>query len=238
MPNPWFRFKQFTICQDKCAMKIGTDAILLGAWSNCSTAKTILDIGTGTGVLALMMAQKCNAEIYAIDIEEQAIIQAKENSNNSPWNNRVQFFCTSIQNFKSTIKKFDLIITNPPFFQNSLQAPEKARTHARHNITLTPEDIFESTLKLLSKEGKLAIVWPMEQGEIFIELALTKNLYCQRKLLVKPNPSKKNHRILLEFGFEKTKQISEELTIETDTRHHYTDAYKELTKDFYLHFKY
>jgi len=238
MPNTSFRFKQFAIEQEKCAMKIGTDAILLGAWTNCSDSKTILDIGTGTGVLALMMAQKCKADIYAIDIEEQAIIQAKENIQNSPWKNRIHTFCTSLQNFKSPIKNFDLIITNPPFFQNSLLAPEKARTHARHNLTLTPEDIIDKAQKFLSENGKLCIIWPIEQGVSFIEMAKTKNLFCQRKLSAKPNPYKEFHRVLLEFGFEKTEQISEELIIETGIRHHYTDAYKELTKDFYLHFKY
>lgn len=238
MPNTWFQFKQFTVKQDKCAMKIGTDAIILGAWTNCSDSKSILDIGTGTGVIALIMAQKSEANVYAIDIEEQAIIQAKENIQNSPWRNRIHAYCTSIQNFKSPIEKFDLIVINPPYFQNSLQTPEKVRTYARHNITLTPKDIIETSKMLLSKNGRLSIIWPFEQGEYFIEMALSTNLFCQRKLFIKPNPSKTFHRIILEFGFEKTIQISEELIIETGTRHHYTEAYKELTKDFYLEFKY
>ena len=238
MPNTCFNLKQFAVEQDKCAMKIGTDAILLGAWTNCSDVKIILDIGTGTGILALMMAQKCEAKIYAIDIEEQAIIQAKENILNSLWNNRIHAFHSSIQDFEAPINKFDLIVINPPFFQNSLQAPDNARTHARHNKSLTPEDIITVSHKLLSDNGRLSIIWPFEQGESFIEMALTRNLFCRRKLLVKPNPTKMFHRILLEFGFENTKTVSEELIIETGARHHYTDDYKELTKDYYLHFKY
>lgn len=238
MSNSLFHFKQFTVKQDKCAMKIGTDAILLGAWTNCAEAKIILDIGTGTGILALMMAQKCNADIVAIDVEENAIIQAEENIQNSPWKNRIHLFCNSIQNFKVYDKKFDLIIINPPFFQNSLQSPEKARTNARHNLTLSPEEIIETAQKLLAENGRLTIIWPIKQGETFIEIASEKKLFCQRKLLTKPNPGKPFHRMLLEFGSKNKETIIEELTIETGIRHHYTDAYKELTKDFYLQFKY
>ena len=238
MPNSWFQFKQFKVEQEKCAMKIGTDSILLGAWVNCYNYTNALDIGTGTGILALMTAQKCNAEINAIDIDEQSIIQAQENINNSNWNNRIKLFNTSLQEFNYPTEKFDFIILNPPFFQNSLKTPIESRTIARHTDTLNHLDILTFCKKQLSINGKLAIIYPIEQGNNFIKLLAENGLFCNRLCKVKPNPIKPPHRLLMEFSFQKQNTIESEITIETGVRHHYTDEYKELTKDFYMKFKY
>ena len=129
MPNDYFKFKQFTIHQDKCAMKVGTDGVLLGAWAECANAKGILDIGTGTGLIALMIAQRSNAKIDAVEIDETASKQAKENIKKSLWNDRIEILNISFQDFsKSTNEKYDLIVSNPPYFQNSLYAPDEKRT--------------------------------------------------------------------------------------------------------------
>lgn len=238
MPNSWFRFKEFTIHQDKCAMKVGTDSILLGAWANCYNTKNILDIGTGTGILSLIMAQRCNAEITGIDINQESTLQAVENINNSPWKNRIRIVHSSIQNFNPPSEKFDLIISNPPFFQNSLKAPDKQRAGSRHNETLNPEDLIIAAKKLLTENGNLSVIWPVEQGQKFIEKILNVKLYCNRMTKVKPNPQKNTHRLLLEFSSHNNGLEESELIIENSTRHHYTEEYKKLTRDFYLHFKY
>ncbi|MBI5539893.1 MAG: methyltransferase [Bacteroidia bacterium] len=238
MPNNWFQFKQFKVEQDQCAMKIGTDSILLGAWANCLESRFALDIGTGTGILALMIAQKSIAEIIAIDIDEKTIIQAQENITNSSWNNRIKLLNTSLQEFKSPIEKYDFIISNPPFFQNSLKAPDESRTIARHSDKLSHEDIIGFCIKHLSDVGILAIIFPVEQGKYFLKLAIENQLFCKRLCEVKPNTSKQAHRLLMEFSLNKQSTEYSEIIIETGTRHHYTEEYKELTKDFYLHFKY
>lgn len=236
MPNSWFRFKQFTINQDKCAMKVGTDSILLGAWANIKNRKNILDIGTGTGILSLMAAQRCDAKIIGIEIDKYAVLQAKENINNSPWKNKINIIHTSLQDFNPPVEKFDMIISNPPFFQDSLKSPEKSRTHARHNETLKPGEIINFTLKHLSEKGLLAIIWPVEQGNKFIHMASEKNLFCQRITYVKPNPSKLPHRSVMELGLNNTNLLTNEIIIENGTRHHYTKEYKKLTEDYYLNF--
>lgn len=237
-PNNWFRFKQFTINQDNCAMKIGTDSILLGAWAYCYNTKNILDIGTGTGILALMMAQKGNENIFAIDIDENAVEQAKENVNNSKWESQIKVLHSTLQEFKLPVEKFEFIITNPPYFLNSLKSPLENRTIARHTSSLSYKEIIVFCKNNLSKNGKLAIILPVVEGNEFIKLALEIGFYCIRKCFVKPNPAKKPHRLLLEFSFIKQITPESEIVIENGTRHHYTDEYKQLTGEFYLSFKY
>ena len=219
-------------------MKIGTDSILLGAWVNCFNSKNILDIGTGTGILALILAQKNNENIFAIDIDENAVNQARENVKNSPWSFKINIIHSSLQEFISPIEKFNFIITNPPFFINHLKSPQLSRTIARHAQTLTQKEIIDFCKNYLSNNGKLAIILPVVEGNEFIKIALEIGFYCIRKCFVKPNPTKKPHRLLLEFSFEKQITQESEIVIENGTRHHYTDEYKKLTEDFYLSFKY
>ena len=236
MPNQWFRFKQFTIYQDRCAMKVGTDSILLGAWANCNNSETILDIGTGTGILSLMMAQRCQAFITGIEIEEESYKQATENIIASPWRERIKIIHQSVQDY-SQRNKFDLIISNPPFFQNSLNAPDMSRTFARHNLTINFEDLINAARRLLNNNGIISLIWPIAEGERFISLAEQNKIYCHRKAFVKPNPEKSPHRILIELGFKKSETIIEEIVIENGKRHSYSEEYIALTNQFYLNMK-
>ncbi|NOQ28027.1 MAG: methyltransferase [Bacteroidales bacterium] len=237
MPNDYFKFKQFTIHQDKCAMKVGTDGVLLGAWADCVNAKSILDVGTGTGLISLMLAQRSSARIEAVEIDEVACIQAKENIKKSLWNDRIEIHNIPFQDFsKSTNEKYDLIVSNPPYFQNSLYAPDEKRTDARHNSNLKLDDLLNGALKLLSEKGKLSIVLPYLEGALFVLKAAENGLYCVRQTKVLPKPDRAPKRLMLEFMKEKMPLVEQELIIELNKRHEYSEAYKNLTKDFYLAF--
>ncbi len=237
MPNNYFKFKQFAVYQDQCAMKVGTDGVLLGAWVDCEKAKSILDIGTGTGLISLMLAQRSSAFIDAVEIDQQACDQAKENVKKSLWKDRIEILHSSFQEYyKSTNKKYDLIVSNPPYFQNSLLAPDKKRTDARHNSNLQLEDLMSGSLKLLNDDGILGVILPYLEGNMFILKASEFGLYCVRQTKVLPNPGKQPKRLLLEFSRNKKPLIEQELIIELNKRHEYSEAYKNLTKDFYLAF--
>ncbi len=237
MPNDYFKFKQFTIYQDKCAMKVGTDGVLLGSWADCENAKSILDIGTGTGLIALMLAQRSNAFIDAVEIDKEACTQAKENVAKSKWKDSIQILNLPFQEFcKSTNAKYDLIVSNPPYFQNSLFAPDKKRTDARHNSNLELEELLDGALELLTDNGALSVILPYLEGNFFILKASEKNLYCTRQTKVLPKPGREPKRLLLEFMKIKKPLVEQEIIIELNKRHEYSDAYKNLTKDFYLAF--
>lgn len=240
MPQNTFAFKQFTIIQDKCAMKVGTDAVLLGAWVKTYGVRKALDIGTGTGVIALMLAQKSGAHIDAIDIDSNAAVEAKDNVNNSPWKERVHVQNISLQDFaKITDEQYDLIVSNPPYFVDSLLSSEANRTAARHTVLLSFEDLIAGVKKMLNKEGKLYVILPVREGEQFIQLAAAHHLHLRRITRVKSTPDKIEKRWMMQFGFQSKSQISDSvLVMEKDpqVRHSYTDEYKELTKEYYLQF--
>lgn len=233
-----FAFKLFTIVQDKCAMKVGTDAVLLGAWAKCNAKSCyILDIGTGTGVIALMMAQKYNvALIDAIDIDHNAYLQAQENVASSNWNNRINVFETSLQQFQTNYK-YNIIISNPPYFINSSKTPHESRTNARHSDLLPYEELVDGVIRLLEDEGCFFVILPQKEGELFIELAESKKLFLNKLTRVKTkHNSPISKRLLMQFGFKRNNFFEDELVIETEERHQYSEEYKELTKDFYLNF--
>jgi len=218
-------------------MKVGTDGVMLGAWANCKNTKNILDIGTGTGLIALMLAQMSNANIDAIEIDEVACRQAKENVDKSPWSDRINIINQSYQDFlKTAHKKYDLIVSNPPYFQNSLFAPNEKRTNARHNSNLELDDIINGAKKILNEEGVLSLILPYMEGNMFILKASEKGLYCIRQTKVLPKPNRDPKRLLLEFMKIKKPLIEQEIIIEINKRHEYSEAYKNLTKDFYLAF--
>ena len=218
-------------------MKVGTDGVLLGAWANCDSIERILDIGTGTGLIALMLAQRSKATIDAIEIDAEASVQAKENVEKSPWSEKISVINQSFQDFiEKSNNKYDLIVTNPPYFQNSLFAPDKKRTDARHNSNLELGDVIMGTKKLLNREGVLSIILPYLEGNMFILKASEEGLYCVRQTKVLPKPNREPKRLLLEFQQIKKPLVEQELIIELNKRHEYSEAYKNLTKNFYLAF--
>ena len=236
MANSYFEFKQFTVQQDQCAMKVGTDGVLLGAWVSVHRENRILDIGTGTGILALMLAQRSSSEIVAVEIEPSACRQAMENISNSPWKSRILAINTSIQEYsEKNNSSFDLIISNPPFFSNSLKTPHLERTLARHNDQLSPEEILSSVRRLLNPDGRFALILPYVESTLFIVDAAMHEFYCTRKTMVKSSAQKKPHRILMEFSRSRRKPEESELVIYDDFGN-YTQGYRELTKEFYLSF--
>jgi tRNA1Val (adenine37-N6)-methyltransferase len=237
MPNPFFVFKQFTINQDKCAMKVGTDAVLLGSWVNPSNAKTILDIGTGTGIIALMLAQRSGARIDAIDIDNNAFIQATENVNACNWKDRIHIHHISLQQFAPSIHhKYDLIVSNPPYFIDSSKASEESRTNARHTDHLPFDDLLKGVLHLLNPSGKFYIILPIKEGEFFREMAENNKLYLTKLTRVFTRADKPEKRLLMRFEFIKRMFSEDSIIIEQDERHSYTAAYRELLKDYYMAF--
>lgn len=218
-------------------MKVGTDGVLLGAWANCEESKNVLDIGTGTGLIALMIAQRSNATIDAIEIDNEASGQALENVEKSPWSERVNILNRSFQDFSESITpKYDLIVTNPPYFQNSLFTPDQKRTDARHNSNLQLEELLVGSKKLLNHHGVLSIILPYLEGNMFILRASEFDLYCVRQTNVLSKPNREPKRLLLEFMQVKKPLVEQEIIIELNKRHEYSEAYKNLTKDFYLSF--
>lgn len=219
-------------------MKVGTDAVLLGAWVNTANAKHILDIGTGTGIIALMLAQRSGGKIDAIDIDENAFIQANENVANSPWKDRISIYKTSLQDFVANQKeyKYDLIVSNPPYFVDSSKANEESRTKARHTDQLPYDALLNGVLNLLSSTGKFYVILPTKESELFKILAEENKLYLTKLTRVITRADKPEKRWLMRFEFTQRSFSESSITIEKDERHSYTDEYKELTKDYYLAF--
>ena len=231
-----FKFKKFSIQQTNAAMKIGTDGILLGAWADVEESKILLDIGTGTGVIALMQAQKNNQTIIdAVEIDTNACIDAKFNFEKSPWGNRITLHKCSLEEFNKNIK-YDTIISNPPFYESSLAANSQSRTVARHTATLHYNHILEHCKSSLSKSGNLCLILPVDQGNSCIIKAQKNGFYLKRKCNVFSKKSKPQHRLLLEFSLINQTPEESNLIIENEKRHDYTEQYKELTKDFYIIF--
>lgn len=234
-----FKFKEFSIHQDKTAMKIGTDAVLLGAWVFLENEiDSILDVGSGTGIIALMLAQRSFAlTIDAVEIDNDAYEQTVTNFENSNWGDRLYCYHSSFQNFADEIAEedetYDLIISNPPFYTDEFESENDARNKARFTTSLSFNELLKGVSKILSKKGKFAVIIPFKEEQGFVELAKENNLFLNRVCHVKGNPSSAFKRSLLEFSFEDKKLIKENLTIEIK-RHQYTDEYINLTKDFYL----
>ena len=241
MSTPNFRFKQFTVWHDRCAMKVGTDGVLLGAWAPANSftpnpLPRILDIGTGSGLIALMLAQRFpEASIDAIDIDEAAVEQARENFAVSPWPDRLHAYQAKVQEWQGS---YNLIVSNPPYFQNSLKNPDKGRQTARHTDTLSYAELLRHSARLLTEKGLLALVLPAEAEQEVRGLAAAELLSLTRVTRVYSKESKPARRVLL--GFEKSISRDTDISITEDSLVLENEiggrsaAYQELTKDFYL----
>jgi len=226
-----FKFKEFSIIQEKSAMKVGTDGVLLGCWVACENANTILDIGCGTGLITLILGQRnLNSNVTGIEIDKIASQEAQLNISNSDWEERIEIKHTSLQQFTPKLK-FDLIVSNPPFFpQNKSQ---QSRDIARHTNTLSFEDLIDNAAKMLEEKGIFSVIIPKNSEEYFCKIAAIHKLYCNRVCNVKGNEASQVKRVIMEFSFIKTVVLTEYLTIER-SRHNYMDKYIQLCKDFYL----
>jgi len=235
MGNSWFQFKQFMINQDKTAMKVGVDSVLLGSWVSFSNSKNILDIGAGTGLLSFMAEQKSNAKITAIEIEKNAFLQCKENILLNKKENNIEVYNISIQEFANNYnKKFDHIICNPPYFENSFLSENNLKNTARHTNELSYNELTVSVDKLLSKDGIFSVILPFEKRDIFVQLSIQSKLFCFREIIIFPKENKQANRIILEFSKLEKEFITERIIIRDSETNQYTTQYKELTKDFYL----
>jgi len=237
MSNNYFRFKQFFVNQGESAFKVGTDGVLLGASAEVEGKTSILDVGTGTGLVALMLAQKCTALITAIEPDRDSFLQASENIRQSKWADRIYIENCTLQAFKGQAKGYDLMISNPPYFIDSLKNPDPSKSAARHNDSLTHNDILEGAGRLLSDEGILQLILPYEEGKVFIQHALRRGFFCNNIINIRPSPSCEIKRLILSISRKRLTLTESFLTIDKGRRHDFTEEYIALTKDFYLKFK-
>ncbi|MBT8301218.1 MAG: methyltransferase [Maribacter sp.] len=231
-----FKFKQFAIHQDRCAMKIGTDGVLLGAWTSLvSGPNSILDIGSGTGLIALMLAQRSVAEtIDALEIDENAYEQCVSNFEDSPWGDRLFCYHAGLDEFIDEIEdQYDLIISNPPFYTEEVSSGNDSRDMARQNKSLPFDELIEGVSKLLSQRGIFTTIIPFKEEESFVALTESFGLFVNKITRVKGNPSAETKRSLLQISFTEEMVIKDNLILEIN-RHQYTQEYIELTKEFYL----
>jgi len=234
-----FRFKEFTINQDKTAMKVGTDAVLLGAWCSLETCPdTILDVGSGTGLISLMMAQRSDAEtIDAVEIDPDAYEQNVANFEKSGWSDRLFCYHSSFQDFSQEMKEedeeYDLIISNPPFYNDNFETNDTSRNTARFTSALSFKELLESTSKILSDSGIFTIIIPFKEQTVFVSLAAKYRLFLNRVCSVRGTENSEIKRSMLEFSFYQ-KEVEETTLVIEKARHKYTQEYINLTKDFYL----
>lgn len=232
MPNSFFRFRQFTVHQEHCAMKVCTDACLFGAWLAPQVYEnSILDIGTGTGLLSLMLAQRCSATIDAIEIDEAACRQASENFAASPWAVRLNIFNGAVQDF--TGKRYELVVANPPFYETDLKSAHFKKNLALHSEALTLEELTVHGVRLLERPGRLAVILPAHRAAAF-KAMMSETMYLQASCLVKQTPQHAIFRTYFIFSTQKVSQPSEETIIIRNDEKEYTSRFAELLHDYYL----
>jgi len=233
MGNSWFQFQQFRVNQDQCAMKISTDVVLLGALAKVENPRRILDIGTGTGVIALMLAQRFSgAKITAIEIDGDAAKQAAENFRESQFSERLEVIHKRLQEFPID-EKYDFIVSNPPFFPDHLKSQDSKRNKALHTDELSFEDLIEKTTQLLSDRGAFWVILPPRQMRILEGLAEKAGLFPNTKIHVRDSETKPIHREVCEFSFKNSVKKEEELTLK-DAASNYTRSYSVLLSGFLL----
>lgn len=235
MKNNYFQFKKFSVCHAKCAMKVGTDAVLLGAWANVYDDKPILDVGTGSGIIALMMAQRfSDNDIVAIDIDDGAVEQAKENFNNSPWRERLMAFKDDFANSNLIGKAiFGTIVSNPPFFSEQVFSPDCKRNMARR-VNMLPTELFLRNMALcMHEEAAATIIIPFQRVTEVVGMAAINGLFLARRTDVKTKPGKSPKRTLLEFRKNIKPTVFSEIVLNNEDNS-MSNQYRNLTKNFYL----
>lgn len=231
-----FRFKQFTIQQDRCTMKVGTDGILLGAWADVGDVQKVLDIGAGSGLISIMLGQRSSrAQIHSVEIEAESYGQARENMAAAPWAERLSIQHISIQEYaRSSDRRYDLIVSNPPFFSGGALSNNQNRNIVRHTVKMPHGDLFSAARTLLTPQGRFCVILPYIEGLRFEELARTYKLYCTRTMEVRSKADKPVERLLLQFEREEKEKTEESLIIQGEGRNNWTKEYKALTGMFYL----
>lgn len=233
MANSWFQFKEFIIHQDTSAFKVGTDGVLLGAWVNCTNQQSLLDVGTGTGLIALMLAQKnSTAKIYAIELDFESAQMAAHNLNISKWSNRIKLISGDYLEYKSTTP-FDHIISNLPFFSNDLKNENARKKNARHDDTLPFSLFLKQSRLLLNENGNVSFILPISRLSDLESTIKREDFYIQRICKVKPQEKKPFHRVMMTLTKKVT--VTEESTLIIQNEEgKYTAAAAEMFKDFYL----
>lgn len=236
MSNTFFQFKQFTINQSGAAMKVGTDGCLLGSWVPLDHTVTVLDIGTGTGLLALMIAQRLTAlkasfQIDALDLDPGAVQQALENIQRTAWADKINVFLRDILKY-APLFQYDLLVCNPPYFEDSLHCPDESRTLARHNDSIPFSLLMKKASELMSESGRFCLIVPTEAGQSLVQYGQENNLYLKMKVKVHTTARKAAKRVLLEFSKQNEQTEEETLILQEDGS--YTEDYKTLMKEFYL----
>jgi tRNA1Val (adenine37-N6)-methyltransferase len=236
MSNPYFQFKQFIVYHDQCAMKVGTDGVLLGAWVDMAQRESVLDIGTGTGLIALMLAQRGAAMVHAVELDHAAAVQANENVRQSAFSDVITIIEADFAQFQSPAnRKYNLIVSNPPFFHDSLNAETENRNMARHSDALPWLVLLERSRNLLADNGKIALVIPAESEAYLLSLAFRLQLFETRICRVFTRNNKPAQRVLIELTKQPAVCKREQLFIHLPDGE-YSSDYKNITKDFYLNF--
>ena len=235
MANGYFQFKQFTVHQQHCAMKVGTDGTLLGAWALASAGPCrVLDVGTGTGLIALMMAQRYpEAQVIAIDIDEKAVFQAQENVSASPFADRIQVLEADVQAFADS-EKFDSIVCNPPFFEDSLVCPDPQRTEARHTVSLGYRQLMDSVFRLLKDDGRFSVIIPADCRSRLESEARLRGFFISRLCSVQTTPKKAPKRYMIEFAKHPVNETDITNGVLESSPQNRSDWYRELTQEFYI----
>lgn len=233
MGNPFFRFKQFTVWHDHCAMKVGTDGVLLGAWTKLDGARRVLDIGTGSGLIALMAAQRCTtAQVTGIDIDPEAVKQAQANAKLSPWADRIRIRVEDAGTMKAETS-YDAIVSNPPYFARHAHCPDTQRDVARHTGTLDFDTLLDTVERLLADNGTFSVILPTEAGDKFVALAAGRHLYPSRRTWVQSKPLQPPKRVLMAF-VRNICPCEESRLLIKDASDTYSAEFAAMAKDFYL----
>ena len=233
MSNRFFQFKQFTVWHDRCAMKVGTDAVLLGAWANADAVEQVLDVGCGSGVIALMLAQRFpKSHVTGVELDADAAMQARENVNASPWADRLEVLQEDFCSYHP-IASFDLIVSNPPYFIDALRPPLGERSLARHAAGLNYETLFRRSREMLATNGRVCVILPTEVETMAVDAAARNGLYVERKVCVFTKEGKPQRRVMLSFATVVSPVETTNLFL-MDADGSYAKAYRELTADFYL----